>query len=180
MATQRYSFTPHPIHTLLTWVKSGEIAIPEIVRPFVWAAKVGNLLDSLDQGFPVGYLIAKRNPTVKLRDGTRSVGMRILIDGQQRVTALMGSLLGTEVLMKDNEHVRIRNVAASIMGCIHQAALGDPGLLSLNHAPTPVAATDRQPDQGDHDRGPRSARRRRPAVPPGGGRLATAEQAVRR
>ncbi|WP_237561018.1 hypothetical protein, partial [Elioraea sp. Yellowstone] len=29
MATQRYSVTPHPIETLLTWVKSGEIAIPE-------------------------------------------------------------------------------------------------------------------------------------------------------
>ena len=27
MATQRYSVTPHPIETLLTWVKSGEIAI---------------------------------------------------------------------------------------------------------------------------------------------------------
>ena len=32
MATQRYSVTPHPIETLLTWVKSGEIAIPEIQR----------------------------------------------------------------------------------------------------------------------------------------------------
>jgi hypothetical protein len=38
MATQRYSVTPHPIDTLLTWVKSGEIAIPEIQRPFVWEA----------------------------------------------------------------------------------------------------------------------------------------------
>ena len=36
MSTQRYSVTPHPIETLLTWVKSGEIAIPEIQRPFVW------------------------------------------------------------------------------------------------------------------------------------------------
>ena len=27
MATQRYTVTPHPIETLLTWVKSGEIAI---------------------------------------------------------------------------------------------------------------------------------------------------------
>jgi hypothetical protein len=37
MSTQRYSVTPHPIETLLTWVKSGEIAIPEIQHPFVWA-----------------------------------------------------------------------------------------------------------------------------------------------
>ena len=108
MSTQRYSVTPHPIETLLTWVKSGEIAIPEIQRPFVWdATKVRNLLDSLYHGYPVGYLIAWRNPTVKLKDGTSAAGKRILIDGQQRVTALMAALLGREVLTKDYETVRI-------------------------------------------------------------------------
>ncbi len=109
MSTQRYSVTPHPIETLLTWVKSGEIAIPEIQRPFVWeATKVRNLLDSLYQGYPVGYLIAWRNPSMKLKDGTSAAGKRILIDGQQRVTALMAALLGREVLTKDYETVRIR------------------------------------------------------------------------
>ena len=109
MATQRYSVTPHAIETLLTWVKSGEIAIPEIQRPFVWdATKVRNLLDSLYQGYPVGDLISWRNPTVKLKDGTPSAGKRILIDGQQRVTALMAALLGREVLTRDYETVRIR------------------------------------------------------------------------
>jgi len=109
MSTQRYSVTPHPIETLLTWVKSGEIAIPEIQRPFVWeATKVRNLLDSLYQGYPVGYLIAWRNHTVKLKDGTTSAGKRILIDGQQRVTALMAALLGVEVLNDDYETVQIR------------------------------------------------------------------------
>lgn len=109
MTTQRYSVTPHAIETLLTWVKSGEIAIPEIQRPFVWeATKVRNLLDSLYKGFPVGYLIAWRNPTVRLKDGSHSAGKRILIDGQQRVTALMASILGHEVVTKDYETVRIR------------------------------------------------------------------------
>jgi hypothetical protein len=109
MATQRYTVTPHPIETLLTWVKSGEIAIPEIQRPFVWeATKVRNLLDSLYRGYPVGYLIAWRNPTVKLKDGTSSAGKRVLIDGQQRVTALMAALLGQQVVTKDYEKVRIR------------------------------------------------------------------------
>jgi hypothetical protein len=109
MTTQRYSVTPHPIETLLTWVKSGEIAIPEIQRPFVWdATKVRNLLDSLYQGYPIGYLIVWRNPTIKLKDGTSSAGKRILIDGQQRITALMAALLGHEVLTKEYETVRIR------------------------------------------------------------------------
>ena len=109
MATQRYTVTPHPIETLLTWVKSGEIAIPEIQRPFVWeATKVRNLLDSLYRGYPVGYLISWRNPAVKLKDGSSSAGKRVLIDGQQRVTALMAALLGQEVVTKNYEKVRIR------------------------------------------------------------------------
>lgn len=109
MSTQRYSVTPHTIETILAFVKSGDIAIPEIQRPFVWEPiKVRNLLDSLYEGYPVGYLIAWRNPTVRLKDGTSSAGKRILIDGQQRVTALMASILGREVLTKDYETVRIR------------------------------------------------------------------------
>src|SRR3954462_3285455 len=109
MSTQRYFVTPHPIETLLTRVKSGEHAIPEIQRPLVWeATKVRNLLHSLYQGYPVGYLISWRNPTVKLKDGTPSAGKRILIDGQQRIIALMAELLGREVLTKDYETVRIK------------------------------------------------------------------------
>ncbi len=109
MGTQRYSVTPHPIETLLTWVKSGEIAIPEIQRPFVWdAIKVRKSARLPLQGYPVGYLIAWRNPSVRLKDGSTSSGKRILIDGQQRVTALVAALLGREVLTKDYETVRIR------------------------------------------------------------------------
>lgn len=106
---QRYSVSQPPIETLLTWIKSGEIAIPEIQRPFVWSAvKVRNLLDSLYEGYPVGYLIAWKNPDVKLKDGTSSSGKRILIDGQQRVTALMAALLEQEVVNKDYQKVRVR------------------------------------------------------------------------
>jgi len=109
MSIQRYSVNQHPIQTLLTWINSGEIAIPEIQRPFVWnATKVRDLIDSLYAGYPVGYLIAWRNPAVKLKDGTTSEGKRILIDGQQRVTALMAALLGRHIVDKDYKRVRIR------------------------------------------------------------------------
>lgn len=109
MSTQRYSVSMQHVVTLLAWVKSGDVAIPEIQRPFVWRpAKVRDLLDSLYQGYPIGYLISWRNPTVKLKDGSRSEGKRILIDGQQRVTALMAALLGQKVLTKDYESVHIR------------------------------------------------------------------------
>lgn len=109
MPAPLYTVTPQPIETILTWIKSGEIAIPEIQRPFVWdGAKVRNLLDSLYRGYPVGYLIAWKNPDVKLKTGATSEGKRILIDGQQRVTALMASLLGQQVLTKDYERTTIR------------------------------------------------------------------------
>jgi hypothetical protein len=45
---------------------------------------------------------------VKLKDGTSASGKRILIDGQQRVIALMAALLGREVIDKDYKVVRIR------------------------------------------------------------------------
>ncbi|AFD26704.1 GmrSD restriction endonuclease domain-containing protein [Deinococcus gobiensis] len=109
MAAPLYTVTPQPIETILTWIKSGEIAIPEIQRPFVWeGSQVRNLLDSLYRGYPVGYLIAWKNPDVRLKDGRTSEGKRILIDGQQRVTALMASLLAHEVINKDYKQARIR------------------------------------------------------------------------
>lgn len=59
MSSQKYSVNQHLIETLLSLVKSGEITIPEIQRPFVWdASKVRDLMDSLYRGFPVGYIIA--------------------------------------------------------------------------------------------------------------------------
>lgn len=109
MTTQRYSVTQLSVDTILSLIQLGEIAIPEIQRPFVWdATKVRNFLDSLYRGYPVGYLIAWRNPDVRLKDGTTSSGKRILIDGQQRVTALMASLLGREIVNREYQKVRIR------------------------------------------------------------------------
>ena len=109
MKTQRYAVNQHLIETVLAWVKSGEIAIPEIQRPFVWdASKVRDLMDSLYQGYPVGYLIAWKNPNVKLKDGSMSDGKKILIDGQRRVTALTAAILGQYVINQDYRKVRIK------------------------------------------------------------------------
>lgn len=108
MSIQKYSVNQHPIQALLIFINSGEVAIPEIQRPFVWDnSKVRDLIDSLYAGYPVGYLIAWRNPDVKLKDGTSSAGKRILIDGQQRVTALMASLLGRQIINEDYRRTRI-------------------------------------------------------------------------
>ncbi|MCK9426350.1 MAG: DUF262 domain-containing protein [Ignavibacteriaceae bacterium] len=108
MKTQKYSVNQHLIETILAWVKSGEIAIPEIQRPFVWdASKVRDLMDSLYQGYPIGYLIAWKNPNVRLKDGHSAEGKKILIDGQQRVTALTAAILGQKIINKDYKRARI-------------------------------------------------------------------------
>ncbi|MDQ8184308.1 DUF262 domain-containing protein [Pelagicoccus sp. SDUM812002] len=109
MSQAKYSVNQHPISIVLAWIQQGEIAIPEIQRPFVWSkTQVRDLMDSLLRGFPVGYLIAWKNPNIKLKDGTTSEGKRILIDGQQRVTALMTAVSGMKVLDKDYKSTRIR------------------------------------------------------------------------
>jgi hypothetical protein len=106
---QKYAVNQQLIETLLAWVKSGEIAIPEIQRPFVWdSSKVRDLMDSLYQGYPIGYVIAWRNPNVRLKDGSLSEGKKILIDGQQRVTALTAAILGQYVVNKTYERVKIK------------------------------------------------------------------------
>ena len=105
----KYSVHQQPVETLLSWIKSGEIAIPEIQRPFVWkSAKVRDLIDSLYQGYPVGYIITWRNPDVKLKNGELSAGKKILIDGQQRITALTAAIVGRRVLNKNYKEINIR------------------------------------------------------------------------
>ena len=47
MQTRRYTLNQYSIEILLNWIKSGEIAIPEIQRPFVWSSnKVRDFIDS--------------------------------------------------------------------------------------------------------------------------------------
>ena len=105
----KYSVHQQPVETLLSWIKSGEIAIPEIQRPFVWkASKVRDFIDSLYQGYPVGYIITWRNPDVKLKNGELSAGKKVLIDGQQRITALTAAIVGQRVLNKNYKEVTIR------------------------------------------------------------------------
>ena len=109
MQSQKYSVNQHIIETLLAWVKAGEIAIPEIQRPFVWdSTKVRDLMDSLYQGYPIGYIITWRNPDIRLKDGRLSEGKKILIDGQQRITALKAAILGEEVVNNEYQKIRIR------------------------------------------------------------------------
>ena len=105
----RYSVNNYTVETLLSNIKSGNIAIPEMQRPFVWdSSKARDLVDSLYKGFPVGYIIVWQNPDVKLKDGTKSSGKKVLIDGQQRITAMAAAIVGQEVL---DDHYKWKRIS---------------------------------------------------------------------
>lgn len=105
---EKYSVEHKTLDTIIGYINSEEIAIPEIQRPFVWkSSQVRDLIDSMYRGYPAGYLIISQSPDMKLKDGTQSVGKKIMIDGQQRVTALMTAIAGQHVLDKDFKKKRI-------------------------------------------------------------------------
>ena len=105
----QYQVNNTSIQDLLSWIRCGEVAIPEIQRPFVWdATKVRDLIDSLYAGFPVGYIIIWKNPDIKLKDGSISLGKKILIDGQQRITALQAAIVGSPVVTSNYKKKRIK------------------------------------------------------------------------
>ncbi len=109
MHTPKYNVTQQPISVMLGWIESKAIVIPEIQRPFVWSpSKVRDLMDSLYSGFPVGYIITWLNPSIRAKDGSTALGKQIIIDGQQRLTALTAALGGKSVLNDSYQSVRIR------------------------------------------------------------------------
>ena len=109
MQGEKFTTYPLSISAILGLIKANDIAIPEIQRPFVWKSKqVRDLMDSLYKGYPVGYIILWKNPNVKLKDGSIAIGKKVLIDGQQRVTALMTALAGQNIINEDYKTTRIK------------------------------------------------------------------------
>ena len=109
MPNSCYSLHQYSVETLLNWIKTEDIVIPEIQRPFVWTApRVRAFIDSLYHGYPVGYLITWPKSDISLRGGESSTRERILIDGQQRTMALRTALLGKKVLTKKYREQQIQ------------------------------------------------------------------------
>lgn len=109
MTGEKFTLMQYSISAILGLVEAEDFVIPEIQRPFVWKrSQVRDLVDSLFNGYPTGYIITWKNPDVQTKDGGRANGKKVLIDGQQRVTALMASIAGKEVLDEDFNKDRIK------------------------------------------------------------------------
>ena len=109
MTTEKFTLQQYSIGAILGLIEANDFVIPEIQRPFVWKkTQVRDLIDSLYNGYPTGYIIVWKNPDVQTKDGTKANGKKVLIDGQQRITAIMASIAGQEVLDSDFNKERIK------------------------------------------------------------------------
>ncbi len=105
---EKYNVGQSAVSQLLSQIQSDQIAVPELQRPFVWdSVKVRDLMDSLYKGYPVGYLITWQSVGAKLKGGKVAAHQQILIDGQQRVTALRAAIAGLPVINSKYKPQRI-------------------------------------------------------------------------
>lgn len=102
----RVQFTErrYDVDGLLNYIENGDIALPDIQRPFVWkATRVRDLFDSMYRGFPVGSLMlwstmdAAQTKSIGVEQKQRSASL-LVVDGQQRLTSLYAVLRGKPVL----------------------------------------------------------------------------------
>lgn len=114
MAITLFKDTTYSLHGLVEDIRRGEVALPDIQRPFVWpAAKVRDLFDSMYRGFPVGYLLFWETGAGagvrQIGTDTKQAPPRLLIvDGQQRLTSLFAVQTGTKIVREDYTEARIR------------------------------------------------------------------------
>ncbi len=109
MVGEKFTLMQYSVSAILGLIEAQQFVIPEIQRPFVWKrAQVRDLIDSLYNGYPTGYIITWKNPDVQTKSGTMAGGKHVLIDGQQRITAIMAAIAGLEVLDEDFNKDRIK------------------------------------------------------------------------
>lgn len=116
MGKELFDNIPSKVEDLLLDVKNGRIGLPDLQRPFVWKDnKVRELLDSMMKGYPIGYVMLWASP--EDYENTGYIGKNdkiykqpddLVIDGQQRLTALLAAMYGVTIKDKDYKERKIR------------------------------------------------------------------------
>lgn len=113
MSKTIFSKVDYDLDSLMKFIALGEIALPDIQRPFVWPnAKVRNLFDSMYRGYPVGYFLFWQNA---IAENTKAIGTDnkqkaarlLIVDGQQRLTSLYAVIRGISVVRENYDKERI-------------------------------------------------------------------------
>ena len=115
MSRTLFRTTRFDLGHLVKNIDRGDVALPDIQRPFVWPnRKVRDLLDSMFKGFPVGYLLFWATGA---EVGARAIGVDdkdervprwLIVDGQQRLTSLYSVFTGHPVVREDYSESGIR------------------------------------------------------------------------
>jgi hypothetical protein len=114
MAITLFKDSTYTVSGLIDDIRQGDVALPDIQRPFVWdGTKVRDLFDSMYKGFPVGYLLFWETGA---EAGARQIGVDakekapklLIVDGQQRLTSLYAVMTGAKIVRDDYSETRIR------------------------------------------------------------------------
>ena len=112
-----FSPTHMQVGNLISMIDAGEIALPDLQRPFIWSkTKVRDLLDSLYKGLPVGVIILWRISSPTLQNSNfKTINIELdkeptylVIDGQQRLTALYSVIKDKPVIIKGVKKEKIK------------------------------------------------------------------------
>ena len=116
MGKELFDNIPSKVSDLLSDVKNGRIGLPDLQRPFVWKDnKVRELLDSMIKGYPIGYIMLWSSPDDY--ENTGHIGKNekvykrpddLVIDGQQRLTALLAAMYGVTIKDQNYEERKIK------------------------------------------------------------------------
>ena len=108
MGAELFKNIPSKVDDLVRGVRIGRIGLPDLQRPFVWTDnKVRDLFDSMMKGYPIGYVMIWESPAdyeskknvIGKNEKIHGEPKELVIDGQQRLTALVAAMYG--VVVKD-------------------------------------------------------------------------------
>ncbi len=115
MAELLFKTVSYKLRKLVEDIAIGEIGLPDIQRPFVWPpTKVRELFDSMYRGYPIGSLLFWENPVDAGEaraigaEGKQKVPSLLIVDGQQRLTAVFAVVKGVPVIDKHFKPIRLR------------------------------------------------------------------------
>lgn len=116
MGKELFDNIPSKVADILSDVKNGRVGLPDLQRPFVWQDnKVRELLDSMMKGYPIGYIMLWASAddyenTVHIGKNEKMYKRPndLVIDGQQRLTALLAAMYGVTIMDKNYKERAIR------------------------------------------------------------------------
>lgn len=141
MGNELFKNIPSKVGDLVKDVRNGRIGLPDLQRPFVWKDnKVRELFDSMLKGYPIGYIMLWESPadyeskksTIGDNSKTYEEPKELVIDGQQRLTALVAAMFAVKVNLwrKNRNNEGDARILFKKIGTNFQNSKSGPGLLS--------------------------------------------------